>query len=218
MAKQERAERTLRRIVTAAAEQFVQHGYAGTSLDDITRAAGVSKGAFYFHFASKGQVATAVVEHSQSLFEDAITEPCTPADSPLQHVIDLTHRLNSLLHLEPATRAVVRFHREWTGAEQPEFDHYSLWYETVGQLFCQAAKRRELRSDIPAASPRVLASTTLFSMEALSWMGMSTDETARRLTDLWDVLLPAITPRGATAGFRTTAPENCGQRELSYQL
>ena len=41
------------RILGAAAELFVHYGYDKTTVDDIARKAGVSKGAIYLHFKSK---------------------------------------------------------------------------------------------------------------------------------------------------------------------
>jgi AcrR family transcriptional regulator len=60
----EHALRTKRAILAAAAVEFAAHGYAGAGIDAILRRAGVSKGAFYFHFESKHAVADAVLEHA----------------------------------------------------------------------------------------------------------------------------------------------------------
>lgn len=53
----EKGVETHRRILEAAAELFLDRGYAGTSLNDIIQASGLTKGGFYFHFISKMQVA-----------------------------------------------------------------------------------------------------------------------------------------------------------------
>ncbi|MEU5216455.1 ScbR family autoregulator-binding transcription factor [Streptomyces sp. NPDC020807] len=218
MVKQERAERTLRRIISGAAEQFERNGYFGTSLDDITRAAGVSKGAFYFHFSSKEQVAAAVMEIAEGRFEDVMTDaPCGDTVSPLQHLIDITHRLNRLLHEEPVVRAAVRLQREWPEDEPVRFDHYRIWHETAQKHFALAADRSELRENAPKNSACALASATLFSLEGFRRPNQSTDETEQRLADLWDVLLPAITPGDVVDAYRTSPPEGCVEPELSHQ-
>ena len=40
-------------LLAAALELFVEHGYAATRLEDVARAAGVSKGTLYLYFDSK---------------------------------------------------------------------------------------------------------------------------------------------------------------------
>ena len=48
-------------IVQAALEQFHARGFNGTSVEDITSAAGVPKGSFYNHFKSKEELAIEVL-------------------------------------------------------------------------------------------------------------------------------------------------------------
>lgn len=52
MEKSDNIERE-QRILDAASELFVHYGYDKTTVSDIARAAGVSKGAIYLHFKSK---------------------------------------------------------------------------------------------------------------------------------------------------------------------
>ncbi|MBM9618684.1 ScbR family autoregulator-binding transcription factor [Streptomyces zhihengii] len=218
MVKQERAERTLRRIITAAAEQFEQNGYRGTSLDDITRAAGVSKGAFYFHFASKDQVAMAVLGLAQGLFEDAVADSCE-GGSPLQSLIDLSHELSELVRLEPPVRAAMRLHRERPEPVAQDFDHHALWYEAADRLLARAARQHELLDTLSGRASRALASTTLFSVEALSWADAPEGDSSRQLSELWELLLPAIAPPTLVGTFRTSAPDRCTDHpELAAQL
>lgn len=56
MAIQQRGEETRTRILDAAGELFAKRGYAATSVTNICKQAGVTKGAFYHHFATKQQV------------------------------------------------------------------------------------------------------------------------------------------------------------------
>lgn len=46
-------EQTRARIMDAASQSFRSRGYAGTGVDGIAKAAGVTSGAFYAHFGSK---------------------------------------------------------------------------------------------------------------------------------------------------------------------
>jgi AcrR family transcriptional regulator len=49
----EQARATRRRIITAAAAQFVAHGYGATLLDQVAEQAGVAVQTVYFHFGNK---------------------------------------------------------------------------------------------------------------------------------------------------------------------
>lgn len=58
-------EQTRERLFTAALDIFRRDGVEAARIDDITQAAGVSRGAFYFHFPSKEDVLHALNLRSQ---------------------------------------------------------------------------------------------------------------------------------------------------------
>ncbi len=62
MKQEERSQETRGRILQAAEASFAERGYDITSVDSICLAAGVSKGAFYHHFPSKGAVFVALLD------------------------------------------------------------------------------------------------------------------------------------------------------------
>ncbi len=53
---------TRERILAAAEPLILRQGFAGTSLDDILDAAGLTKGAFFHHFKDKSAFARALIE------------------------------------------------------------------------------------------------------------------------------------------------------------
>ena len=53
MARNKHPEETVQRILTTASKLFLEKGYEKTSLQDIIRETGLSKGAIYHHFSSK---------------------------------------------------------------------------------------------------------------------------------------------------------------------
>jgi TetR/AcrR family transcriptional repressor of nem operon len=57
-----KGEETRQRLVAAAEALILKQGYAGTSLDDVLSATGLTKGAFFHHFEGKADLARAVVE------------------------------------------------------------------------------------------------------------------------------------------------------------
>ena len=48
-------------LLQAALELFVEKGYAGTKIEDIARAAGVTRGTPYLYFSSKEDIFKAVI-------------------------------------------------------------------------------------------------------------------------------------------------------------
>jgi AcrR family transcriptional regulator len=56
MAKQQRSKETRARILDVAVQCFAQNGYNATGIAEICQRAGVSKGAFYYHFEGKQAV------------------------------------------------------------------------------------------------------------------------------------------------------------------
>jgi len=60
--QEQRSEETRSRLLDAAEGAFAQSGYDGASVAAICQAAGVSKGAFYHHFASKQALFLALLD------------------------------------------------------------------------------------------------------------------------------------------------------------
>ncbi|WP_052283983.1 acrEF/envCD operon transcriptional regulator [Kluyvera genomosp. 1] len=65
----EEALRTRQMLLNAAVEQFALHGVSSTTLTDIADAAGVTRGAVYWHFASKSELFNAMWQEQQPLRE-----------------------------------------------------------------------------------------------------------------------------------------------------
>lgn len=56
MARNKHPEETVKLILDAASELFIEKGYDGTSLQDIINKTKLSKGAIYHHFSSKEEI------------------------------------------------------------------------------------------------------------------------------------------------------------------
>lgn len=82
----ERRESTRRALLDTGRELFARHGYAGTSLDAIVAAFGMTKGAFYHHFSGKEELFEAVYVEEQEMIaaELARTYAARRARDPVQ--------------------------------------------------------------------------------------------------------------------------------------
>jgi len=69
-------------LMATAIDCFARYGYAGTSIDRIARAAGVTKGALYYHFRDKEQLLFAAVKERVSAFEQFVVERTSKLEDP----------------------------------------------------------------------------------------------------------------------------------------
>jgi TetR/AcrR family transcriptional repressor of nem operon len=87
----DKGAQTRERILAAAEPMILQRGFAGTSLDDLLKVTGLTKGAFFHHFRDKGDFARALVEryarNDYTLFERLAAEADASSDDPLEQTL-----------------------------------------------------------------------------------------------------------------------------------
>jgi len=69
-----KAEKTKQFIIEKTAPLFNTKGYAGTSLNDMTDATGLTKGSIYGNFANKDEVALAAFDHNLKKIDDIVRQ------------------------------------------------------------------------------------------------------------------------------------------------
>jgi len=83
--KAEQAETTRATLIAAARALFAERGYAAVGTEEIVRAAGVTRGALYHHFAGKQELFQAVYESvEQQLVEQIAASALAGASDPLE--------------------------------------------------------------------------------------------------------------------------------------
>lgn len=85
--RERQREDTRQRIYDAAMDIFRRDGFDAARVDDVARAAGVSHGTFYFHFATKDEVLIQCLRASETRVAAAIE--AVPADAALLSVLDV---------------------------------------------------------------------------------------------------------------------------------
>lgn len=78
-------------LLTIAIDCFARYGYQGTSVDRIAKAAGVTKGALYYHFRDKEALLAAAVANRVAAFENRVQQAVSGASCPdaLRRVADV---------------------------------------------------------------------------------------------------------------------------------
>lgn len=192
---QARSERTRRRLVRAGAQMFNRSGYASATLGQIAEAAGMTKGALYFHFASKDGLADAVQEQGHAVLRAFVREQRRADVPPVQSLIDITHWLAWTLHDDPVVRASFRITNECTWRRPAVTDFHQAWINEVLRLIDRAREAGELRDHTSVDGPETLLSAAVCGVAVLSGNGVPYPELRRRVGALWDSLLSALVPQ-----------------------
>lgn len=73
---------TKERIMEAALDLFAQNGYLGTSMNDIAKQLGITKGALYKHYSSKQEILDSITQRMNELDTERAEEYEMPLDEP----------------------------------------------------------------------------------------------------------------------------------------
>src|SRR5512136_1661894 len=65
-------------LMDVAIDCFARYGFQATSIDRIAKAAGVTKGALYYHFKDKEELLFAAVKNRLEQFERRVVSDLTP--------------------------------------------------------------------------------------------------------------------------------------------
>ncbi len=105
------SEATREALLDAAEQVFYDKGVARASLEEIARAAGLTRGAFYWHFRDKAELFRAILSRVWLPFEELVAAVAEPKSDP-HHAPDVleTLRLGTLAALaraeQPQSRRV----------------------------------------------------------------------------------------------------------------
>jgi len=86
-----KAEATRERLLAAAKKLVMSKGFAGTSIDDVLKATGLTKGAFFHHFKSKADLADQLMrwyaETDMKMFRTLMAQAEAAHDDPLDQLL-----------------------------------------------------------------------------------------------------------------------------------
>ncbi|MBC2873652.1 MULTISPECIES: TetR/AcrR family transcriptional regulator [Streptomyces] len=147
-------------LLAVAVAVFNERGYDGTSMEHLSRAAGISKSSIYHHVRSKEELLRRAISRALDGLFAVLDEPGAttgPAVDRLEHV---TRRTVEVLIAElPYVTLLLRVRgntdtERWAMERRREFDH------RVAALLKEAAADGDLRADVDVR----LATRLLFGM------------------------------------------------------
>jgi len=145
-------------LVEVAVAEFIAQGYEATSMEDLSRAAGITKSSFYNHVSGKEARLRAALERALDGLFAVLEEPASREGSPLQRLRHVVARQVEVLIAElPYVTLLLRVHgntetERWALARRRAFD------AAVATLVRAAAEQGQVRADVePALAARLLS-------------------------------------------------------------
>jgi AcrR family transcriptional regulator len=211
MAQQERATATRQGILLAAAHVFEAKGFDAATVADIVEHAQCTKGALYFHFASKEALAEAIAAE-QGVWVAAHTRP---SERPMQQIVDGSFAFAQALREDVVLRASIRLTVQTAGFDGRTAQGYQMFADAI-QGYLKAAHARGLLlhgRGLRAVAECITACVTGTQMvsEALS----GHEDLPRRLRLFWRLILPSIVTPEHLAELRLTPPRRRPERVSS---
>ncbi len=93
-----KSERTRQFIIEKTAPVFNKKGVAGTSLSDLTRATGLTKGSIYGNFKNKDDLAQAVFQYSIDNLTRFMARQIEKAGTPVEKLLAVADAYRKLYH------------------------------------------------------------------------------------------------------------------------
>jgi AcrR family transcriptional regulator len=150
-----RGERTLRKILDGAREEFGERGFSDSSIVGITRRAGVALGTFYTYFDSKEALFQALVRDMSA----QVAATAAPAFGGAVHAIDAARDgLELFLQFARKHRDIYRIIDEAEFVDPGAYrEHYETTATRIAARFVAAREKGEIASDLSDGDLEILA-------------------------------------------------------------
>ncbi|MEU9730983.1 ScbR family autoregulator-binding transcription factor [Streptomyces sp. NPDC048002] len=205
MAQQDRAIRTRQAILEAAGQVFAECGYSATRISDVYQRCGVTKGAFYFHFTSKAELAQAVLDEQVAEQSRYFAPPREAGAPKVQEWVDVAlvvaHRLTFDRMLQGSIRLAVDLGHEVIDRKVP----YQAWIEVSTQLLTDARDLGELVPGVEVAALSEAAVGAFTGVQLLSEIMTNRVDVEERMAVLYDLMARSVATPEVYARLRITA-------------
>lgn len=147
-------------LLAVAVEVFNERGYDGTSMEHLSKAAGISKSSIYHHVRGKEELLERAVGRALGGLFGILDEPAAKEGRAVERLEYVVHRTVEVLLAElPYVTLLLRVRgntrtERWALERRREFDH------RVAELLRAAVADGDLRSDVDVR----LATRLLFGM------------------------------------------------------
>jgi AcrR family transcriptional regulator len=183
-------------VLEAARDAFVEHGFAATSIDDIARAAGVSKGAVYHHFASKEDLFAELFRRSQEAALDEATAQGAHIEPLWAQVHAIAGAFLSTYLSDPAARSLLRQSSSVLGLERCRRIDGELALPLITEVLRDLRARGELAPVPPEVTAQVILSVLCEAVSSI----VAAPDPERALSEVRQVLHALLSGLRASPG------------------
>ena len=171
-ASADRAAETRRRILDTAAAEFAEHGYLGTSLNQIIAATGLAKGGFYFHFPSKEALALACLRDKQEQWIGKVTAAAMRHERALDQLVSIPRTLCDVYEQDPSYACVGKLSMELMERVPelaPEVRPALLaWVRLTSELIRRAQQEGDVRPELDPDGVAEVAVASVVGIEQMA--------------------------------------------------
>ena len=192
MQQQARAIETRAAIIRGAAAAFEQRGYGSTSLAQVSAAAGVTKGALYFHFESKEALAVAIIDaqHEQSVGAGRLL---LDNDVPGLHaLVSMSYELARQLRDDLIVSAGVRLTIEAVNFSTPVSAPYLDWMVACEEFLRRGIQDGDVNPTIDVSAAARFFTAAFTGVQVVSDVLTRRGDIDQRLSEMWALLLPGL--------------------------
>jgi AcrR family transcriptional regulator len=118
MSNEERRERSRAALLESAARHLSRYGYANLVLEQVARDAGYTRGALYHQFASKEELALAVLRWADETWQQEVGEPARREAGPVAALTAMA-RGHAILCRRDIARVAMALRVEFSGRDHP---------------------------------------------------------------------------------------------------
>jgi AcrR family transcriptional regulator len=194
MAKQLRAEQTRTTIIEAAADLFDRQGYGSTSLSEIVAQARVTKGALYFHFASKEELAHAIMELQHRVLREIAEEIDGKGFSALEVLIRITFGITEQALRGPIARAGLRLATGGTELPDTMPNPFRDWIGVAANKLDCAVSESDVCATIDTRSVAHAIVCFFVGSRLVGQPIEAARHQPRRIAEMWRIMIPALVP------------------------
>jgi AcrR family transcriptional regulator len=195
--RQRHAAEIRERLFRAALDLFAKHGFADTTVEDITNSADVGKGTFFNYFPSKDHILLAFAEMQLAKLQSIIENLRATAEPVPQFLRTLGMRMTEEPGRNPSmVRALLLANLSRTPVREAMRVNQARGHALLTEFVKIGQERGELRNDLAAGEIAHVFRQTVFGT-LLIWSLYGDDSLANRIQTALEVLWQGLSPRTA---------------------